>query len=85
MPNKQLEDEVKQLRGFVKAIFDRDCPFDISGDELQEMAIEHGLLEMYTPREPCGDKCACSELNTPSAFKDGDVFCFRLIESIQSA
>ena len=80
-----LENEVKALRSFAKVILERDRSEDITGDELQEIAIEYGLLEMYTPREPCCENCACAEVNSAGNFYDGDVFCYKIIDSIKQA
>jgi len=34
---------------------------DFSGDDIQEMALEHGVLTSVIVDKPCGEICACRE------------------------
>jgi len=83
-----IEEELRKLRGFAKAALSDDAlKFGLDSDKLQEIAVEHGILEVYTPREPCGEDCdcACVGINHPNAFTDGDVYCYKMIDSVKSA
>lgn len=53
--------ENDKLRAFAQAVME-SWPFgDVDGAALQDMAIEHGLLEPRTVTEPCGESCQCAE------------------------
>ncbi len=54
-----------RLRAFVLALFEAcDWPKggDIDGCQFQDLAEEHGLLEVRLMRFKCGDECYCNEL-----------------------
>jgi hypothetical protein len=44
---------------------------------MQELALEHGLLEEFHPDAPCGIDCQCEQILGFEAFADEDVICFR--------
>lgn len=33
---------------------------DFSGADIQDMAVEHGLLKLFEAKGPCGDPCVCA-------------------------
>lgn len=67
----RLEAEVEALRQFANEIIsDTLAGASFDGGDIQEMAIQYGLLQSEQRNEPCGDVCNCSEFGFP-------VECFR--------
>lgn len=48
----------------------------IEGDDLQAIAIKHGLLTPETLHEPCGESCSCAGLVDADDWIEG-VTCYR--------
>lgn len=44
--------------------------FDIDGADIQEIAINHGLIEEIVADESCGKNCGCKESGFP-------ILCYR--------
>jgi len=71
-------DENKKLRAFAQAVMDSWPEGGIEGDDLQEIAVKHGMLTPETRHEPCGEWCQCNGIGG----YDGDdwqrgVECYR--------
>lgn len=63
---QRLQAEVEALRQFVNEIISGTLAggsFD--GGDIQEMAVQHGLLRSEQRDEACGDVCNCSEFGFP--------------------
>jgi hypothetical protein len=48
----------------------------IEGDDLQRIAVRHGLLTPQIRHEPCGETCLCAEVLDPSDWEAG-ARCYR--------
>ena len=57
---RRISDENKKLRAFAQAIMKSWPDGGIDGDDLQEIAVKHGMLEPEIRHEPCGEWCNCS-------------------------
>lgn len=57
---KHYADENKQLRAFAQAIMESWPEGGIEGDDLQEIALKHGMLAPEIRHEPCGEWCQCN-------------------------
>lgn len=70
--------ERDKLRGFARAIMESWPLGDVDGIDLQEMAIEHGLIAPAdpAPTEPCGESCACVEYYAADEWAKG-AECYR--------
>lgn len=88
-PQINVERERDTLRTFAKWVMEaRSCVdvdmdgTEIDGGDLQDKAVELGLLKLTepAPREPCGENCACNEYYSESEFRDGKVMCYRKTE-----
>lgn len=59
------ESELAALRAFARDVLVTEEAWisDRDGDELQDLAIKHGLIRLKdpAPTEPCGEGCACAE------------------------
>jgi len=66
--------EIERLRKFVGRVLGeaRQYMSDIDGGDVQAWAVECGLLEEWTPTEPCGEQCECAEV------ADFPTQCYRL-------
>ena len=53
-------EENKNLRSFAQSIMEAWPEGGIEGDDLQEIAVKHGLLAPETRHEPCGEWCKCN-------------------------
>jgi hypothetical protein len=57
--------ELRQLRRFtglvLKAHRNDGWPGDVDGDDLQDWALQRGLIEERQMSEPCGETCTCAE------------------------
>lgn len=70
--------ENKKLKDFAKEIFESHPDGSLDGGDIQDIAVNHGLLietTVYAPCQPEG--CRCSEYYLSGDFKKG-ISCFRL-------
>ena len=58
--SRRISSENKKLRAFAKAIMEAWPEGGIEGDDLQEIALKHGMLAPDTRFEPCGEWCQCN-------------------------
>jgi hypothetical protein len=65
------------LLGFAQAIM-RSWPHgDVDGGDLQEIAVEHGLLQPETRFAPCSEEgCNCAEYYATDEWAEG-ITCYR--------
>jgi hypothetical protein len=71
---------VVNLRNFANAMIDialEGC--DADGAQIQELAVEHGLLKPEHRTERCGDACSCAE------YADFPVECFRKADELNQS
>lgn len=68
--------EIAQLRGFAKRVMESWPHGGIDGGDLQDDAVEFGLLDPTTPTESCGEGCVCAEYASAEEFAAGEVRCF---------
>ena len=68
--------ECDALRAFARAVLEGWPESAPDGFELQELAIEHGMLVGSTVTAPCGDECQCAEYHGASDMAEG-VICYR--------
>jgi hypothetical protein len=71
---------VVSLRNFANAMIDialEGC--DADGAQIQELAVEHGLLKPEHRTERCGDACSCAE------YADFPVECFRKADELNQS
>lgn len=80
--NVRLREQVAQLQQFARKLFDAaDWPEggDIGADELQDAAVECGLLMAEIRNSPCSDdQCFCGEFYGPESFRYG-ITCYRKV------
>lgn len=68
---EQTQTPEDRLRAFAQAVIN-SLQYDILDNEMaQDLALEHGLLELDVIQEPCGEFCECAA--TGDAFP---VTCF---------
>ena len=73
-----LLSENKKLRAFAREVMESWPDGGIEGDDLQEIACRHGMLEPEMRFEPCGEWCNCQNLNgLDSDDWKGGVECYR--------
>ena len=73
-----LAENQEKLRNFTNWLFDEmQGHGDLDGGTFQDKAVEFGLLEPHTPKEPCSDACRCAEFQCAEEFEDGQVTCYR--------
>ena len=58
--SRRISSENKKLRAFAQAIMEAWPEGGIEGDDLQEIAVKHGMLAPETRFEPCGEWCKCN-------------------------
>ena len=58
--NDALLSENKKLRAFANDIMEAWPDGGIEGDDLQEIAVKHGMLAPEIRHEPCGEWCQCN-------------------------
>ena len=58
--SRRISSENKKLRAFAKAIMEAWPEGGIEGDDLQEIALKHGMLAPEIRHEPCGEWCQCN-------------------------
>ena len=68
---------VVNLRNFANAMIDIALEgADADGAQIQELAVEHGLLKPEQRTERCGDTCSCAE------YAGFPVECFRKVKEL---
>ena len=55
----------------------------VEGDDLQDIAVEHGLLVPETRYAPCSEECPCAWSATEEEFAGG-VVCYRRAEWLKA-
>ena len=55
-----LLSENKKLRAFAREVMESWPDGGIEGDDLQEIAVKHGMLAPEIRHEPCGEWCNCN-------------------------
>ncbi len=63
--------EVSKLQSFAQEIMQAWPEGGIEGDDLQRIAVRHGLLTPQIRHEPCGEACLCAEVLDPSDWEAG--------------
>ena len=71
-----MQAELAQLRGFAVDVMGAWPDGDIDGSDLQDMAVEHGLLTAATVHQPCAGPCSCVDYVSDEQF-DAGVECYR--------
>lgn len=61
---EQQANEIDALRGFAQAVMKVWPETAMDGGDLQDVAVDHGLLRLETRTERCGERCYC-EVNSP--------------------
>ena len=71
-------DENKKLRAFAREVMAAWPEGGIEGEDLQEIAVKHGMLAPEIRHEPCGEWCQCNSMNClDSDDWKGGVECYR--------
>jgi len=60
LPTAEMED-LTALRAFAQRVMANWPDSDVDGDELQEAAVDCGLLKPFEVTEPCGEGCRCAD------------------------
>ncbi len=70
------------LRSFAQFVMESWPDGDIDGGELQDKAVELGLLKLEdpAPTEPCGEGCSCAEYYSDEDWAKSEVQCYRKTE-----
>lgn len=65
--------DIDQLRKFANRILEAWPEGYVDGGELQDAAIDSGLLRLKTPKpvEPCGENCRCADYYAWDEFEQG--------------
>ena len=58
-----LSNENEKLRAFAQSVMEAWPDGGIEGDDLQDIAVTHGMLAPEIRHEPCGEWCNCNSLN----------------------
>jgi hypothetical protein len=53
-------EENKKLRAFAREVMEAWPEGGIEGDDMQEIAVKHGMLAPEIRHEPCGEWCNCN-------------------------
>ncbi len=81
-----LLSENKKLRAFAREVMESWPDGGIEGDDLQEIAVKHGMLAPEIRHEPCGEWCNCNSMNClDSDDWKGGVECYRRTELLTVA
>ena len=76
--SRRISSENKKLRAFAKAIMEAWPEGGIEGDDLQEIAVKHGMLTPEIRHEPCGEWCNCNAgVDVDSGEWERGVECYR--------
>ena len=59
---KSCIEDTNKLRAFASAIMEAWPEGGIEGDDLQEIALKHGMLAPEIRSEPCGEWCKCNDI-----------------------
>lgn len=59
-----LQQQVAALRAFANEMLEYQHG-SADGCDIQESAVKHGLLEIHSVTEPCGEDCGCEEFGFP--------------------
>lgn len=70
-----LRAENERLRNFARRVMEAWPHGDVDGWELQDAAIEFGLLQETRVHEPCGEQCQCAEYFSSDEWDSG-VTCY---------
>lgn len=73
-----LRYEVKHLRGFATDLLSM-WPGDIDGEDVQGIAVKHGLLKETIQYKPCGQNCDCSNYVSEYGWEIG-ITCYHKTE-----
>ena len=65
-----------RLLAFARKILSAWPEGGVEGDDLQDIAVEHGLLVPETRYAPCVEECPCAWCATEEEFATG-VICYR--------
>ena len=78
-------DAYDSLLAFARKILAAWPEGGIEGDDLQDIAVEHGLLVAETRYSPCAEEawCWCARYATEEEFADG-VVCYRRAEWLKA-
>ena len=69
--------EIESLRAFSRAVLECWPDGDVDGGMLQDLAVQHGLLEPQTKTAPCREEgCRCAEYYASDEWVDG-ITCYR--------
>lgn len=55
--------DLEKLRGFANYLMETlpDLARTVDGGDIQDAAVEFGLLQAFEVSAPCGDACVCAE------------------------
>jgi hypothetical protein len=67
--------EIEQLRAFAQEIMDYWPEGGVDGDDLQNIAEKHGLIEPTIKYKQCSENCSCYGYVSNAEFKNG-IKCF---------
>ena len=79
-----VREERLKLRAFAQEIMDHWPEDGVNGDDLQEIAVKHGLLKSTVRHNPCSETCFCAGYVSGNEFKSG-VTCFVRTELLTGA
>ena len=72
-----LQQQIASLRAISRGVLECWPDGDVEGDMLQELAVQHGLLEPQTKTAPCSEEsCRCREYYASDELADG-INCYR--------
>lgn len=74
---RRLEVERDRLRGFAQAVMEVWPEGDMDCGDLQDIAVNHGILEPQQMASPCSESCYCAEYYGPD---DWPITCYRHTE-----
>ena len=76
--DSRIADENEKLRAFSIEVMKAWPEGGIEGEDLQEIAVKHGMLAPEIRHEPCGEWCQCNSMNClDSDDWKGGVECYR--------